>query len=178
MAPNLLNIIFEFANQYKIDWRILFAILMKESNAKGFSSNVLLKKRFEPGIYKGFLNVYKGSALKHRSLPGLSPTWIKGHTQPELELLSTSFGIAQIMGHWYPMLKYSSISGMIEAWTASEVLQVKDFCLFCVKYNDGKFLEALQKLNFASIAKQYNGAGYKQNNYDVDLQKYFNGAKK
>ena len=179
MRPELLNIIVEFAGQQKIDWRILFAILNKESNAIGFhSGGAFIKKRFEPHIHKGFLKVFKGVALKHPSLPGLSPQWIRDHKEAELEMLSTSYGIAQIMGYWYPVLKYRTIYEMIEAWTASETLQVRDFCQFCVKYNDLRFLEALRKLDFVSIAKQYNGGGYKKNNYDTDLQKYFKSANK
>ena len=177
MKPSLLNIIIEFAGQYKIDWRILYAILMKESNCNGFYENKLIKKRYEDHIHTGFVKVLKG-ASKHPSLPGLSAQWIKSHKEPEFVLLSTSFGIAQIMGYWYPLLNYKSIKDMLDAWIASEEIQVRDFCLFCVKYNNGRFLAALQKNDFTSIAKQYNGSGYKKHNYDVDLIKYVNGAKR
>ena len=177
MKPNLLNIVIEFAGQYKIDWRILFAILQKESNANGFDSKESIKKRFEKHIYNGFIKVVDGAA-KHPALPGLDAGWIRSHSKVQLEFLSTSFGIAQIMGYWYQLLNYKSINDMIAAWVASEEIQIRDFCLFCVKYNDGRFLESLKRLEFASIAKQYNGGGYKKNNYDVDLEKYFKSAKR
>ena len=167
----------EFAGQYKIDWRILYAILRKESNAVGFDEHNLIKKRYEDHIYQGFEKVLNG-ASKHPSLPGLKVDWIKSHKGAEFVLLSTSYGIAQIMGFWYPLLNYKTIKDMLDAWIASEEMQVRDFCLFCVKYNDGRFLGALQKNDFVSIAKQYNGGGYKKNNYDIDLIKFVNVAKR
>jgi uncharacterized protein YlbG (UPF0298 family) len=171
MQNKLKDILKEFANQYHFNWKIIYAILIKESNAAGFYKNGLIKKRYEEHIYNGFLDVYEGNLLKHPSLPGLEREWILAHHKKQLEYLSTSFGIAQIMGYWYELLNYKSVNDMIIAWVDSEEIQVRDFCLFCVKHNSGKFLKALQNSDYQSIAKQYNGSGYKQNNYDVDLEK-------
>lgn len=168
------NILKEFAEQYHFDWRILGAILMKESNQMGFYiDSKKIKSRYEKHIHIGFKNVHNGTKKRHPSLPGIDPMWIKAHTISELELLSTSYGIAQIMGYWYKLLGYEEVEDMIDAWKDSEELQIRDFCLFCVRYNDGKFLNALKLLNYQSIAMQYNGRGYAQNNYDKDLHIYF-----
>lgn len=168
------NILKEFAEQYHFDWRILGAILMKESNQMGFYiDSKKIKSRYEKHIHIGFKNVHNGTKKRHPSLPGIDPMWIKAHTISELELLSTSYGIAQIMGYWYKLLGYDEVEDMIDAWKDSEELQIRDFCLFCVRYNDGKFLNALKLLNYQSIAMQYNGRGYAQNNYDKDLHIYF-----
>jgi len=167
------NILKEFAEQYHFDWRILGAILMKESNQSGYYKDGKIKSRYEKHIHMGFKNVLNGIKKRHPSLPGLDPIWIKAHTVPELELLSTSYGMAQIMGYWYHLLGYDNVQDMIDAWTDSEEIQIRDFCLFCVRYNDGNFLKSLKLLNFQSIAMQYNGRGYAQNNYDKDLHTYF-----
>ena len=167
------NILKEFAEQYKLDWRILGAILMKESNQEGYDKKAKIKIRFEKHIMSGFRDVLLDIRKRHPSLPGLKADWIKKHTVDELNMLSTSFGIAQIMGYWYDMLGYPTIKEMVDAWQASEEIQIRDFCLFCVRYNDGKFLTALKLLNYQSIAMQYNGRGYAQNNYDKDLQTLF-----
>ncbi|MFZ3035513.1 MAG: N-acetylmuramidase domain-containing protein [Parvibaculum sp.] len=181
MEEKLKNILKEFAEQYHFNWKIVYAILLKESNASGFYKNGLIKKRFEEHIYNGFLKVYEGEGLKHPSLPGLKREWILAHTKVQLEFLSTSFGIAQIMGYWYSLLNYKSVNDMIVGWVDSEEIQIRDFCLFCVKYNDGKFLEALQESNYhpslTEIARQYNGSGYKKNNYDADLVKFIGEIK-
>lgn len=171
MKPEFLNIIKDFAIQYKIDWRILYAILKKESNASGFYKDGTIKERFEAHIFDGFIGVTNG-AVKHPQLPGLDADWIKSHLGHQYRLISTSYGIAQIMGYWYPTLNYNSIDDMIDAWTASEEVQIRDFCLFCVRYNYGKFLVSLKDLDYPAIAKQYNGGGYKKNNYDTDLIKF------
>ena len=174
MEAKPLKIIREFAGQYNINWRILYAILMCESNARGLEREQI-KTRFEPHIYSGFATVKDRMMNHHAALPALDAAWIRGHTYTQLRWMSTSWGIAQIMGWHYPMLGYKTIDDMMEAYKASEELQVRSFCLFCVKYRDGKFLTALKKMDIKAISKMYNGAGYKRNNYDVKLVKNFQG---
>lgn len=177
MNDHLKGIIKDFAKQYHLDWRILFAILMNESNAQGFDKSGKLKERFEKHIYTGFKQVFEGQRKKNPHLPGLTTEWIRSHNLQQLEYLSTSYGIAQIMGWQYPLLGYSSIDNMVQSWRDSEEIQIRDFCLFCVKYNNGKFLKALKQLNILSISAQYNGTGYAKNNYDNKLIKHYKEAK-
>lgn len=171
------KILKEFADQYNIDWRLLAAILMKESNQEGFDKKGKIKFRLERGILSGFRDVILGIKKRHPKLPGLKPDWIKKHSADEINLMSTSWGMPQIMGYWYELLNHKSVKDMIQAWEVSEEIQIRDFCLFCVKYNDGKFLDALKKCNIQSIAKQYNGNGFAQNNYDHDLIFYMQRQK-
>lgn len=167
-----LEFLIGFAEQYNINPAILLAIAKKESNCNHHDGRGIIQQRFEVHIYNGFLSVLEGKLKRHPSLPGLSSKWIKKHSKSEARLLSTSYGVFQIMGWHYPMLGYDSIGGMLEDWEIEEV-HIKDFCLFCIKYNNGKFLKALQELDFERIALMYNGAGYKRNNYDTDLKKFF-----
>lgn len=171
------NILKEFSDQYHLDWKILAAILMKESNQQGYDKNGKLKKRLEKHILSGFRDVKLGIKKLNPHLPGLKAEWIQSHTMDEIVKISTSYGIAQIMGWQYPLLNYDIVDDMIDAWQDSEEIQIRDFCLFCVRYNNGKFLEALKKLNFQSIAKQYNGNGFAKNNYDKDLIRYYQNEK-
>lgn len=171
------EILKEFAGQYHLDWRILAAILMKESNQQGYDDKGNLKKRLEKSILAGFRDVLLNIKQRHPQLPGLKANWIRAHNVDEIVMMSTSWGIAQIMGWQYPLLNYEIIDDMIDAWQSSEEIQIRDFCLFCVRYNNGKFLDALEKQNFQSIAVQYNGRGFAQNNYDKDLLKYFQAQK-
>ena len=170
METNQLNILKEFAGQYSIDWRILYAILMNESNGRGLTREKI-KARFERHIYTGFARVKDNLAEHHPALPALETNWIREHTLTQLRWMSTSWGVAQIMGWHYPMLGYKTVDEMMGAYKASEELQVRSFCLFCVKYRDGKFLIALKKMDIKTISKMYNGAGYKRNNYDEKLVK-------
>ena len=177
MDDHLKNILKDFAKQHHLDWRIIYAILMNESNAQGFDSNGKLKERFEKHIFNGFKQVHQGYRKKNPHLPGLDTEWIKNHSLQQIEYLSTSYGIAQIMGWHYPMLGYLSIENMIQTWRDLEENQIRDFCLFCVKYNNGKFLKALKDLNIQSISMQYNGTGFARNNYDNKLLKHYREAK-
>lgn len=177
MKESSKQVLKEFAEQYVIDWRLLAAILMKESNQEGFDNKGKLKFRLERHILSGFRDVKSGVIKRHPSLPGLKPEWIKKHTVDELGLISTSWGMAQIMGYWYELLNYKSVKEMIDAWQASEEIQIRDFCQFTIKYNDGKFLDAVKKCNIQSIAKQYNGNGFARNNYDHDLIVYMQRQK-
>ena len=176
MNDHLKNIIKDFAKQYHLDWRILYAILMNESEAQGFKDGKL-KERFEKHIFNGFKQVHQGYRKKNPHLPGLTTEWIMSHNLQQLEYISTSYGIAQIMGWQYPLLSYSSVENMIQTWRDLEENQVRDFCLFCVRYNNGRFLKALKDMNIQSIAMQYNGTGFARNNYDGKLMKNYKEAK-
>lgn len=168
MKAELKKIIQEFASQYKLDWRILYAILMNESNAEGFWKDGGIKKRFEQHIF---------NSLKRNKLYNLDKVWIASHTDDEKYLMATSFGIAQIMGWQYPLLNYNTITDLVQTWTDSEEIQVRDFCLFCVRYNNGKFLQALKNKDLDAIAIQYNGIGHSKNNYIPKLKKNIELAK-
>jgi len=177
MDDRLKNILKEFASQYRIDWRLLYAILMNESNAQGFDKNGNIKQRFEKHIYNGFKHVFEGFRTKNPHLPGLETAWIKSHNLQQLEYLSTSYGVAQIMGWHYPLLGYNCVENMMQSWIETEEVQIRDFCLFCVRYNNGRFLKALQGFNIQSISMQYNGTGFAKNNYDNKLIKHHREAK-
>lgn len=171
------EILKEFAEQYHLDWRILAAILMKESTQQGYDDKGNIKRRLEKSILTGFRNVVLNIKQRHPQLPGLKAEWIRSHDADEIVKISTSWGIAQIMGWHHPLLNYEIIDDMIDAWYDSEEIQIRDFCLFCVRYNGGKFLDALKKMNIQSIAMQYNGKGFAQNNYDRDLICYYQKQK-
>lgn len=171
LKPLSMQFIKEFAKQYNIDPALILAIGKKESNLINTDRNGLIIKRFEPHIYRGFLLVLNGRMLKHPALPGIMPEWIKKHNETELRLMSTSYGIFQIMGYYYPEMGYKSIYDLIEDWNVEEIC-VKKSLEFMVKYRGGNFIKALQNNDYVNIAKMWNGLGYAKNNYDKDLELY------
>lgn len=165
-----IKLIKQLAEEIKIDWRIAAAIFLKESSGKGFFNDGTIKTRFEKGIYSGFVKVKSGVAKIHPALPGLSKEFICKHSVEELEMLSTSYGIAQVMGwHYQITLGYVSVEEMTDYYLESEDNQIKSFFEFCKKYRDGSFLNALREKNYKKIAQLYNGAGYAINKYDTAL---------
>jgi len=171
MNAKSLGLVKSFATQYDLDYRIVYAICMTESQGHGVMHGKIIK-RYEPHIYNGFVKVKNGQRKKHPSLPGLETNWIRKHTLTELKLLSTSLGIGQIMGWHYPSLGYESIGAMLKAWMDEEV-QLKDMFRFILVYRNGDFFKALQRIDYIEIAKMWNGPGYKKNNYDVKLKKEY-----
>jgi len=160
-----------FGIEREVDWKILASILMVESGGKGFYANGNIKKRYEPGIYAGLLRKKQNKIT--RILPGLKKSWVAKHSEEQLSLMSTSYGIAQIMGWHYPALGYQSVEEMVRDYSADEDNQTNSFLKFVTFYRYGKFLKALKDLDYKKIAIMYNGAGYKRNGYDKKLKYYY-----
>lgn len=149
-----INLLKEYATVNKLDWRILRAILMNESSGKGFTDKGNVISRFEPAVYKRYRKLFPAMPEK------------------ELTCQSTSWGIAQIMGFNYNVLGYNSAIDMLEAFKVSEDEQVKAFLKFCTFYKKGRFLKALQSLDYHLISYLYNGKNYSDNKYDIHLKEH------
>ena len=179
-----IKLIKKLAERDKLDWKIVYAILMCESNTRdnpgsGFWSNGKLKTRFESVIYDSFIR-QKKLYVKNNILPGLDRDWICKHSVKQLVLMATSFGIAQIMGWHYPEIGYDTIEDMVNDYKAGDVRQIYSFFNFINIYRSGKFLKILANAsggkNFRKIAKYYNGAGYRKNKYHIKLKTYYDNA--
>lgn len=169
MKKDLLDILKTFAVQHGVDWKILYAIFMKESDGVGFYPKInTIKFRFEQHIF---------NALLKNKLWNYDRVWLSSHTQQQKRMMATSYGIAQILGCHYQLLNYDSVEEMVQRWKDVEEIQVRDFCLFCVRYNNGRFLTAVKNRNLESIAHQYNGPKHEVNNYVPDLIKHIQNAK-
>ncbi len=168
--------IYQFCEQFKIEPALIYAIGKKESNLQLTDKNGQLISRFEKWVYRGFKQVKDGKRLRLSSLPGILPEWIKSHSDDELVKISASWGIFQIMGYYYPEMGYSNISDLIEDWLVEEIC-VKKSLEFMIRYRGGEFLKALQNKDFHRIALYWNGAGFTKNNYDKDIEKYYNEIK-
>lgn len=90
-------------------------------------------------------------------------------------MMSTSYGIFQIMGFNHKSAGYDTVSSFVEAMGKSEENQIKAFCYF-IKNNG--LIPVINKLDFATFARRYNGPNYAQNSYDVKLRKAYNAVKK
>ena len=79
---------------------------------------------------------------------------------------SASWGMFQIMGFNYPLCGEKSVAAFVEAMSRSELHQLLLSARFI---KTGGMLLALQKKDWATFAKCYNGPGYAQNKYDEKL---------
>ena len=95
----------------------------------------------------------------------------------EAALKSCSWGAFQIMGAHYNQIKYASATEFVKAMSRSEREHIRAFVLFC-KYVNPAVIEAMKVKDFEKIAAGYNGASYKDNNYDEKLLNSYNKWRK
>ena len=92
----------------------------------------------------------------------------------EAALLSTSWGLFQIMGFNHRACGFATVQDFVDAQKESEANQLYTFCAFM--RSEGLLL-FLKGLDWAGFARRYNGPGYAQNQYDVKLRKAYERCK-
>lgn len=91
----------------------------------------------------------------------------------EAAMLSTSWGLFQIMGFNYMQAGFNSVTSYVEAMFASEEDQLKAFANYVKNDKDQSLFKALVNQLWAPFAGEYNGPAYKQNMYDTKLDTGF-----
>jgi hypothetical protein len=147
-----------------VDPAAIKAIAYIESNGIGFYENGNVKLRLEPQ----FLSRYQKT-------PRYFTTFSAAYAyDPRAAILSTSFGIFQVMGFNYKAAGYSSPESYYNAVKRSAIAQLNAFVGFIEANNLAQYLRSK---NWAAFAYRYNGPGYKANNYDTKLETYYNKFK-
>lgn len=179
------------AKRLGVEVAALRAILEKESSGSGFNADGTPKILYERHIMYQRLTEHFGLATAKYWATGRSDlVYSKGYgaggygkysEQPKKieaaakidrtsALESCSWGIAQIMGYHWKLCGFSSVQQFVNAMYKSEDSQFEVF----VKFLEGSgIVPYLKKLDWANVALRYNGKNYKQNNYDVDLKRYY-----
>ena len=190
MAVSLQKIQSE-AKRLDVEVAALRAILEKESSGSGFNADGTPKILYERHImYQRLTEHFDLATAKYWATGRSDLVYSKGYgaggygnysEQPKkLEaaakidrtsaLESCSWGIAQIMGYHWKLCGFSSVQQFVNAMYKSEDSQFEVF----VKFLEGSgIVPYLKKLDWANVALRYNGKNYKQNNYDVDLKRYY-----
>ena len=86
--------------------------------------------------------------------------------EEEAALLSTSWGLGQIMGSNYKLAGCNSVREMVSEACESEAGQLRQMASFIKKAG---LLDELVAKNWAGFAKGYNGPQYAKNQYDQKL---------
>lgn len=84
----------------------------------------------------------------------------------EAALLSTSWGLGQIMGSNFKMVGCKSVQDMVEEAKESEAGQVRQMAAFI---KSAGLTDELAAKNWAGFARGYNGPQYAKNQYDEKL---------
>lgn len=137
---------------------IIRAIAMIESSGAGFYTSGAIKKRFEPAVFK-------------RRTGQTASTYDAAYKlNPKEAMMSTSWGMFQIMGFNHVAAGYSSVESMVEDYQKSEAVQLDSFVKLILAW---KLNDELRDLKYAAIARAYNGPNYAVNDYDTKLEKYY-----
>lgn len=112
--------------------------------------------------------------LLNQVLPNLDPTNLSDqkiiNDVRDCTLMACSWGIGQVMGMNWQSLDYPSLQGFINAMYESEAKQLEAMCRF-IKENG--LVDEMQRQDWATFARLYNGVAYRKNQYDIKLAKAY-----
>lgn len=91
-------------------------------------------------------------------------------------LQSASWGMFQIMGFHWRRLGFANVQAFVNAQFSGEPAQLSAFAEFI--RTDPPLHRALVALDWATVAKRYNGADYAKNKYDTKLAAAFDTFRK
>nr|WP_319516587.1 N-acetylmuramidase domain-containing protein [uncultured Cohaesibacter sp.] len=95
------------------------------------------------------------------------------NNDPIPALMSTSWGMFQIMGFNHKSAGFSSVIDLVNAISLGEQSHLVAFISFIKSLG---LSDELQSKDWAEFAKAYNGASYKKNKYDLKLASAFSKA--
>ncbi|MFX7165230.1 N-acetylmuramidase domain-containing protein [Acinetobacter baumannii] len=154
-----------------------------EARGVGFLKNGKAKILFERHKMYAYLVKFKGKAFANEQMrlyPNLVNTATGGYKGNEAEytrlslakniheeaaLMSCSWGQFQIMGENWQDLGYKSVFEFVEQMQTSESLQLEAFIRFIETKNG--LLSALQKEDWDTVFRLYNGPNYKKLGYEA-----------
>ena len=161
----------------------VMAVNSVESKGTGFLPSGKVAILYERHImYREVKDYGVDPAKAMREQPGLVNTARGGYSGGEKEWLrlqnamkiskeaaweSCSWGAYQIMGFHWELLGFDSVEDFVRFVSVSEANQLECFVRF-IKSQKGLW-NALKALDWANVARLYNGAAYKENQYDTKL---------
>lgn len=107
---------------------------------------------------------------KYADVPGSYKRLVKAYQLNQIAALeSCSWGAFQIMGEYWSIMGYASAKEFTKEMSRSPKDQIKAFVRYIEHVNPG-IKKNLKSHDWAHVAAAYNGAGYKDNNYDMKLE--------
>lgn len=164
----------ELASQFGISLAMLQAFLEVESAGSGFFTDwhgqQRIKIQFEPHWFKRYTGtrIANGVEAQRKEWDAFNEA---AQVSLEAAMLSTSWGLGQVMGFNYKLAGYASVDDMVDAFKKSEQEQVKGMLNFCK--NRKGLMEAIQSLNWHKVALLYNGSNYAEGGYHLKLAKAY-----
>jgi len=156
----------ELADEFGVELRALKAVLKVESSGSGFGKDGKVKIQFEPYHFRKYTDIRIDNGVEGQTVE--YEAYFKAvEIDQKAAMLSTSWGLGQIMGFNHKAAGYSVVDNMVLSFNASEYYQLKGMLNF-IKSNK-KLYQALKDKDWATFARYYNGKYYKKFNYDTRL---------
>jgi hypothetical protein len=179
----------EAAKKYGVSPAALLAVVEVESAGKAYESDGRTPRfLFERHVFHREIAKRKPELLLRATIEGLAiPQWSRatqykdlGSSKGRMDVLrraraidaecanlSASWGVGQTMGFHYKTLGFASATAMVQHMTTGGLAGQID--VMCRTITDMGLWGALKAKNFAAFARRYNGAGYRQNQYDTRM---------
>lgn len=159
----------------------IHAVMEVEAAGSGFDSKDRVKALYEPHIA---WRLSKGETRDLLAKAGLAyPSWRRDYPADsyprilkayeiagDVALLSTSWGLGQIMGFNHAAAGYKSARAMVDDFADDEDNHLEAMIRFIVTNG---LDDEIRRHDWAGFARVYNGAGYKANAYDTKLAAAF-----
>ncbi len=164
--------------------KLLLAIAYQESNNGGFRYMDRVSMLFEPTKFN-FHSRY-AFAWSHPELTGPQLGYGSYHHQwqmleaaywldPDAALKAASWGLFHLLGEDYSLAGYGSVRYFVQELIQSEKKQLNALVRFV--QTKPLLVKAMAQLDWANVARYYNGPGYKRNNYNVGLKDHYDTLK-
>jgi hypothetical protein len=155
------------AKEFGYEVAAIRAVMAVESGGHGFdekTGKILIQ--FEPHIFKRYTKktIVNGVEGQTKEWAAFNEAWA---IDKEATMLSTSFGLPQVMGFNHKAAGYKTVGEMVDAFKLSEENQVRGMLNF-IKSNKNLH-KAIKEKDWRLFAFYYNGPNYQVNKYDAKL---------
>lgn len=170
----------ELAEKFGIEYKALCAVLKVESAGSGFSKDGRIKIQFEPYHFRKYTNVRIKNGVENQKAEYRAyfqaieerKHFTHAYIQ-EQAMLSTSWGLGQVMGFNHKAAGYDTVQEMVSTFNTSEYYQLEGMLNF-IKSNKKMYL-ALINRDWKTFAYFYNGKYHERFNYAPRLKEAYNG---
>jgi hypothetical protein len=147
--------IFQQAQSYDLPVETTLAVFFVESKMAYHPKTGLVIIRFEPAVFrrKAGKSVYYSRGGQQDEWQNLGRAY---GVNPEAALLSTSYGLPQLMGFNWQVTRHPSLTAMVLAFQDSCVEQVAGFFGFV---ESNRLVRFIRNANWQEFTRRYNGPG-------------------
>ena len=162
----------ELAKDFGLSIALVKTVILVESAGRGFDPKTgNIKIQFEPHEFRKRTGLTIQNSVENQTQEWIAYEEAKSHNWKEA-LMSSSWGMGQIMGYNHEAAGYVNVAGMVSDFKVSEYYQVKG--MLTLIRNNKTMYSALKRLDWALFARLYNGPKYELNDYDTKLQNAYN----